>query len=259
MKKIILSILFTLSLLPASNAQIKGVDYQLYNLILKKYVKLGEIRYKELSADSRISEIVEQFQKINPDEIKSSNDKMAFWINTYNSIVLKIIGDNYPVKSINDLNTGIVILSPVLGKLVWDKKVITINNNNLSLTQIEHIITSSGFKDPRALFAIVCASIGSPPLRDEAYTGEKLNEQLNEQARIFINDTTKNVFNLKNRSASISAIFESYNKEFALNKKNILIFLSNFLPKKIREDISANSDQWNLSYKDFDWSLNKID
>jgi hypothetical protein len=235
------------------------MNYQLYNLILKEYVKLGKIRYKELSTDLRISEVVGQFGKINPGEIKSSNDKLAFWINLYNSIVLKIIGDNYPVKSISDLNSGIVILSPVLGKLVWDKKVVMINNNNLSLTQIEHIIITSGFKDPRALFAIVYASNGCPPLRDEAYTGEKLNEQLNEQARIFINDTTKNIFNLKDRKAYISTIFESYNNEFGLDKKCILIFLSNFLPKKIREDILANADQWDLSYKDFDWSLNKID
>jgi len=259
MKQIILFILFSFSLLHNCNAQSKGMNYQLYNLILKEYVKLGKIRYKELSTDLRISEVVGQFGKINPGEIKSSNDKLAFWINLYNSIVLKIIGDNYPVKSISDLNSGIVILSPVLGKLVWDKKVVMINNNNLSLTQIEHIIITSGFKDPRALFAIVYASNGCPPLRDEAYTGEKLNEQLNEQARIFINDTTKNIFNLKDRKAYISTIFESYNNEFGLDKKCILIFLSNFLPKKIREDILANADQWDLSYKDFDWSLNKID
>jgi hypothetical protein len=258
MKQVFLCLIIILSLSPANKAQNMGINYQLYNLVLKEYVKIGKIRYKELSADSRLSEIVEQFGKINPDNMKSSNDKLAFWINVYNSVVLKIICDGYPVKSINDLNTGIVILSPVLGSTVWDRKVIMINNTKLSLNQIQHIITTSVFKDPRALFACVYAANACPPLRDEAYTGEKLNEQLNEQARIFINDTTKNNFDLKNRKASISSIFESYEKEFRLNKENTLIFLSDFLPKNIREDISANSNLWNLNYKNFDWSLNGI-
>ncbi|MGD1006073.1 MAG: hypothetical protein ABR980_02445 [Ignavibacteriaceae bacterium] len=86
-----------------------------------------------------------------------------------------------------------------------------------------------------------------------------MNEQLNEQARIFINDTTKNIFDLKSHKAFVSSIFESYEKEFGFNNKSTLIFLSNFLPKKIREDILANSDQWDLSFKSFNWSLNKID
>jgi hypothetical protein len=258
MKSGILSLLFLsyISLTSVSNAQSGQVNYQLYNLVLKEYTKLGKIKYKELSADSRLSEVVKQFSKVNPDDIKSSNDKLAFWINVYNSSVLKIICDNYPVKSINDLNSGIVVLSPVLGRLVWDKKIIRINNNDLSLTQIEHIITTSDFKDPRAHFAIVYGAAGCPPLRDEAYIGGKLSEQLNEQARIYINDTTKNTFKLKIQSASISRIFESYEKEFGLNKKSTLVFLANFLPKNMREDILTYTDRWEVSIKSFDWSLN---
>lgn len=261
MKQRVLSLLFlfSLSTLQISNAQGSGINYQLYNLVLKEYTKLGKVKYKELANDSRLAEIIEQFEKVNPDSIKTLNDKLAFWINVYNSSILKIICDNYPLKNINDLNTGIALLSPILGKLVWDKKIVKINNNDLSLNQIDHTITSSDFKDPRARFAIVYAANGCPPLRDEAYTGEKLSEQLNGQARIFINDTTKNIFNLKTHRAYLSNIFESYEKDFGLSKKNTLIFLSNFLPKKIREDISANSEQWDINYKNFDWSLNKID
>ena len=248
-----------LSSLQIINAQSSSINYQLYNLVLKEYTRLGKVKYKELLNDSRLSEVVEQFEKVNPDEIKSSNDKLAFWINVYNSSVLKIICNSYPLKSINDLNTGIVILSPVLGKLIWNKKIIKINNDELSLAQIEHIITTSDFKDPRSHFAIAYAACGCPPLRDEAYSGEKLSEQLNEQARIFINDTTKNIFNLVTHKAYISKIFESYEKEFGLNKKRTLIFLSNFLPKKTREDISTNLEQWEVRFENFDWAINKIE
>ena len=162
MKQRVLLLLFYFSLLQINNAQSREINYQLYNLVLKKYIKLGKVKYKELFNDSRLSGFVKQIEKVNPDTIKSSNDKLAFWINVYNSIVLKIISDNYPLKSINDLNTGIAILSPVLGKLIWDKKVIKINNNNLSLAQIDHIITASDFKDLRVHFAITYAAIGCP-------------------------------------------------------------------------------------------------
>jgi len=261
MKQRVLSLLllFCLSSLQIVNAQHSSVNYQLYNLVLKEYVKLGKVKYKELSNDSRLSEVVELFGKVNPDELMSANDKLAFWINVYNSAVLKIISNNYPVNSINDLNTGITILSPFFGKSIWDKKIIKIKNNDLSLSEIEKIITSSDFKDPRAYFAIVYAANGSPPLMDEAYKGEKLSEQLNEQARIFINDTTKNIFDLKNRKAYISGIFELFDKEFSLNKISTLIFISNFLPKNIREDILTNQDKWILKYNSIDMNLNKID
>ena len=258
MKSGILLYFFLLCLfLPeVNNPQSRPVNYQLYNVVLKEYTRYGKIKYKELSADSRISEVIKQFSNVNPDEIKSSNDKLAFWINVYNSSALKIICDNYPVKSINDLNSGIVVLSPVLGKLVWDKKVIKIKNNGYSLSQLERIITTSDFKDPRAHFALVYGAAGCPPLRDEAYTGEKLSEQLNEQARIFINDTTKNIFNPKIQAASISRVFDLYEKEFGLNKKSTLVFLANFLPKNMREDILTYTDRWEVSIKSFDWSLN---
>jgi hypothetical protein len=261
MKQRVLSLLllFCFSSLQIIYAQQNSINYQLYNLVLKEYVKLGKVKYKELSNDSRLSEVVESFEKVNPDELNSANDKLAFWINVYNSSVLKIISDNYPVNSIDDLSTGITILSPFLGKSIWDKKIIKIRNNNLSLIEIEKIITTSEFKDPRAHFAIVYAANGCPPLKDEAYTGEKLSEQLNEQARIFINDTTKNIFNMINRKAYISGIFELFDKEFSLNKIRTLMFISNFLPKNMREDISTNQDKWILKYNSIDMSLNKID
>jgi hypothetical protein len=249
---------FGLFSLQICNAQSGSTNYQLYNLILKEYTKLGKVKYKELANDSRLPEVVQQFEKINPDQLKTSNDKLAFWINVYNSIVLKIICNNYPLNSINDLNKGIVLLSPVLGKSIWDKKIIKINNNGLSLTQIEQIITKSDFKDPRAHFALVYAANGCPPLRDEAYTGEKLSEQLNEQARIFINDTSKNIFHLQTRKAYISKIFELFESEFGLNKISTLVFLSNFLPKNIRDDILYNSGKWQVNFAGFDWTINKI-
>ena len=102
-------------------AQIKDPQ-ELYNIILKKYDKLGCVKYKELCGDSRLAEYVDYLQSINPGKLIPESSQLAFWINEFNAFTLKLVCDNYPLKSINDLNTGIGILRPFFGAAIMDKK-----------------------------------------------------------------------------------------------------------------------------------------
>ena len=237
-------------------AQIRNPQ-DLYDLVLKKYDKFGYIKYKELCGDSKLAEYVSYLQSIDPKKLTPASNELAYWINEYNAFTLKLICDHYPLKSINDLNTGIGILRPLFGATVMDKKLIPFNEEKISLNDIVKKEIWTKFKDPRIYFALVFGAKDCPPLRDEPYEGGKINLQLNEQARLFLNDTTKNYFDVKKRTAYLSSIFKWHENDFGKNKEEMLIYISRFLPKNITSDILAFTKKWDVVYKDFNWSLNE--
>ncbi len=127
----------------------------------------------------------------------------------------------------------------------------------MTLNNIEHDIIRKEFNEPTIHFVLVCAAISCPPLRNEAYTGEKLDEQLNDQAKTFLNDKYKNYFDEENKTAHISKIFDWYNDDFGNNDKRILKYISQYLPEKLSNDIKANITKWQIEYKNYNWDLNK--
>lgn len=233
-----------------------GDANKIFTEILQAYVYQGEVDYPDLCKDGRLEVYLAQLAAANPDTIADSNSRLAFWLNAYNAYTLKIICDNYPVKSINDLSFGGLYIGAVLKKTVWDKKFVVIDHEKMSLNHIEHDIIRKQFSDPRIHFALVCAAKSCPPLRSEAYEGCKLDRQLDDQGKIFFSEEKKNYFELKQRIAHLSKILDWYQKDFGKNKEDVLLYITRFLPDKLAADIRAHSKEWKVKYTDYDWSLN---
>lgn len=232
-------------------------DNSIYDSLLKDYIKNGLVDYEHLKDDARLDTYLVQLSETDPKKFQDKNSEMAFWINSYNAFTLKIICENYPVKSITDLNNGGKLLNGLTGKTVWDKSFITINGRKISLNYIENNILRQKFNDPRIHFAIVCASISCPPIRPEAYSAAILSSQLNDHAKEFFNDTTRNSFNAEKRIANLSHVLDWFGKDFGKNDKEKLLFVSTFLPKEISTDINNHASEWTINYKNYDWGLNK--
>lgn len=139
---------------------------------------------------------------------------------------------------------------------MWDKEFVTINNKKYSLNDIEHKILRK-MNEPRIHFAIVCASISCPELRNEAFEAEKLETQLEEQAIKFINDPSRNKFDLEKREAKISEIFNWFEEDFGDSEEEVLMFVADYLADDIASDIKNNISKWDVSYMDYDWGLNE--
>lgn len=231
--------------------------HAIFTEILREYVKEGLVNYEALKEDVRFKKYIEQLVETNPDEFVTREEKLAFWINVYNAYTLKIICDNYPIKSISELHTGGLALGTVLKKTVWHKKLVIVNNELTSLDYVEHQIIRPVFKDPRIHFSIVCAAKGCPQLRSEAYEAGILNDQLNDQARIFIGTRSKNSFDLNKKIATISPIFQWFKKDFAKNYAGLLLYLCQFLPEDIKTSIESNPKKWKIKFSYYDWSLNE--
>ena len=161
----LVDILESYSVNPSEGLLEVKAGHTVWDMMLKKHVSsTGKVDYDGFKSDPNFERYITILESANPNDPSwSSNDKKAFWINAYNSFTIKLILDNYPVKSIKDIS------SP------WDKKFITINGENYSLNQIENDILRPTYKDARIHFAVNCAAVSCPKLHNRAFTAENLN------------------------------------------------------------------------------------
>lgn len=228
-----------------------------FTQLLQKYVQNGRVKYSSLCKDPGFTSYITQLSQTNPGTISDPKEELAFWINAYNAFTLKVICDHYPVKSINELHTGGLIIGTMIKGTIWDKKFFAINGEEMSLNHIEHEIVRKKFHDPRAHFALVCASTSCPPLRSEAYEGLKLDQQLDDQARIFFADKNRNFFEPDRKTAHLNKILDWYSKDFGPSKPEILLFVARFLPDDLSAAIKADPQKWKIVYTDYSWALNE--
>ena len=186
----------------------------------------------------------------------SKPDQLAFLINAYNAWTVELILTAWPkLESIKDL--GGFFSSP------WSKEFVSLLGKTRTLDDIEHtLIRGSGrYNDPRIHFAVNCASIGCPALRAEAYTGDKLDQQLDEQTALFLKDRSRN--RVDGDVVKLSSIFKWYREDFekgwhGYNRLEDFLLahakdleLSNSMVTKLR-----NGDA-DIEFLDYDWRLNK--
>ena len=163
----------------------------------------------------------------------SRNDKLAFWINTYNAYTIKLILNNYPVNKITDLYAG----KP------WDYKWIKLDGKTLSLNNIENDIIRPDFKDPRIHFAVNCAAKSCPPILKSAFTASNLEKQLESQTKKFINNNQYNT--LGKSEIVVSKIFDWYGSDFG----NVASFISRYADITVKPTAK-------VKFNEYDWSLN---
>lgn len=232
-------------------------DDSVYTALLAMHVREGHVNYAGLRHDDRLEKYLGMLSATDPEKLGSTAAKLAFWINAYNAFTVQLICDNYPVESINDLHFGGRIVGHVIGKTAWDRKFIMINGEEMTLNHIEHDIIREQFDEPRIHFALVCAAVSCPPLRSEAYTADELDGQLDDQAKTFMRDKTKNRFDLVKKEAYLSSILDWYGKDFGPDKAAVLAAVAKFLPRSVASAIEADTGAWKVSYLEYDWKLNE--
>ena len=181
--------------------------------------------------------------------------QLAFLINAYNAFTVELILTKYPdLKSIKDL--GSFFSSP------WSKEFIFLLGKTRSLDNIEHdLIRGSGkYNDPRIHFAVNCASIGCPALREEAYTAKKLEAQLHQQTVRFLSDTSRN--KLQGNTLKLSSIFKWYKGDFtkgfggANSLSQFLLLYVDALNLGPAQQQKLTSCDMKIDFLDYNWDLN---
>lgn len=217
-------------------AEFQSINHAKWNALLQKNVsKNGNVNYKGFQKDSKeLQAYLNELSGNIPTKSWSKNATLAYWINAYNAYTVKLILDNYPTKSIKEINDP------------WGKKFISLGNKKYNLEEIEHEILRK-MDEPRIHFAINCASFSCPNLLNEAYTETKLEKQLVAVSKSFINDKTKNT--ITSNKIEISKIFDWFSGDFK-KKGSVIDFLNQYSTIKISSKAKVN-------YKDYNWKLNE--
>ena len=222
-------------------------SHEIWNGLLTKYVEDdGLVDYQGfISEKTTLEKYLDILSNNAPSDNWSDNEKLAYWINAYNAFTVKLIVDNYPLKSIKDLNPA---LSVPTVNTIWAKDWFKIGGEDFSLDRIEHKILRKEFEEPRIHFAVNCASFSCPVLRPEAYTASQIDTQLEEQARLFLNDTKRNTITADR--IQVSKIFSWFGGDFKKGQ-SLVQFINRYT------DVDIN-DKAKVKFMKYDWSLNDI-
>lgn len=240
MKKLLLLLaLFSFSLNAfAYENNLDGLLKSYVKTVTKSGIQYNAVNYAAWGKDPRHAKVRDEILKTNANTLKSKDQKLAYWINTYNVLTIDLITSKNETKSIKNL--GSVFKSP------WKKFTWNVNGKNLTLDGIEHNIIRK-LNDPRIHFAINCAAKSCPDLRREAYRANKLNAQLQHQVNLTLSNTSKGFRKGNGNSVQVSKVMDWFKEDF---KGGINKWLQPY-----KKGVVNNNTK--ISFIAYDWSLNK--
>ena len=243
--------------------------------ILRSFVKEdGMVDYSSLRRRRlELKQLLAEFGNLDPNQYNgwSREDKVALWINAYNIQMLNIITDNYPIRAsrILTLIWGPYSIRHIKG--IWTDHKLMVMDEEFTLAEIEKRFFSGRFDDPRLYLAVTYSNLSSPPLRNEPYYGHKLNQQLEDEVRRFLNSGYCLRIDRNRKTVYLSALFQptwrgkEFVARFGTDKKfkdqvpetrAVLNFISNYIPQ---EDISfLELENYSVEYMKYDWTVNDI-
>ena len=249
MKNILLIVVLALSPQVFANS---AVDQ-----LLKTFVAEGGVRYEALcsTGQTALAEAVAEIAAYTEAEFAyaTNEDQISFLINAYNLYTLKSICDNFPVESIRDIPG------------VWKKVKHPVIGRELTLDHIEHEMLRKLYDEPRIHMALVCASKDCPSLLNEAYTADKLDEQLNSQSKKFLARNRALRVDIKKGKVSLSALFDWFGNDFthepgpALENlsgkhRGVMRFVIQHAPVEHKSFLTAGD--YKIKHIPYDWKLN---
>ena len=235
-------IIFFLGVTLFSNSRRTEPNHEIWNSLLNDYVDdQAQVDYKRLKEEAldRLDAYATHLATAHPPDPNSAHGK-AFLINAYNALVVQWVVLHYPTESIMSTpNPFRKARHTVAGKIV-------------SLDEIESQLRTT--EDPRIHSALVCAALSCPPLRNEAYVAEQVDQQLDDNTRQWLANPKLNEFDTTLGQAKISPIFDWYSDDFASYPGGLEGFLRHYAPPKLIA--AVKKQKLDISTKHYHWGLN---
>ena len=242
------------------------------DLVLTNRVHDGLVEYEGLSGDGPFHEAYGTLTSVTWDELDSwtRDDQLAFWINVYNICTLKLIADHYPIRARFPHSIVLPDNSILMIPGRWKEITFPIAGAERTLDEIEHRILRARFDEPRIHFAIVCASIGCPVLRSEAFRGSHLDHQLEEQARRYFARPTGLTADLSDSrpNLKLTKILDWFGEDFIDlppdstvlevqdgDRGRLLASIAHWLPPETVDLLRERPVR--TGWLDYDWELNE--
>lgn len=233
------------------------IDHSAWQHILDNYLVLSHQAIKNTNNERRLfsyqtvshhdkqvlSNYIDYLQTIDPREY-NKNQQFAYWVNLYNALTIKIVLDNYPIKSIKEIGDG--YSGP------WNTKYLLIAKQKLSLNDIEHNILRAIWQDKRIHYVVNCASMSCPDLLPHTLNAKTLEQQLNRAAEYYINHPNTIIFD--ERTIKLSSIYNWFSSDFGETQQALLNHLKHYAKPELKTQLSLFSGELKF---DYDWKLNE--
>lgn len=230
------------------------VDHSAWRHFLKKYVRahssgVNRVAYAKVRKSDRrkLNKYIKELTDV-PISRFSRDEQLAYWINLYNALTVKVVLDRYPVRSIRDIKSGLFSIGP------WSKKLITVEGEELTLDDIEHRILRPIWKDPRIHYAVNCAAIGCPNLQSVPFTADTADALLDKAAREFVNHPR--AARVDRGRLLVSSIYVWFQEDFGNSDKGVIEHLQQYASPQLATSLS---DVMRIADDRYDWSLNDND
>jgi hypothetical protein len=234
MKKTLITFVLLLTL-----NQVKAQTSNFNDLLKNHVTDKGFVDYNGLKDDqSKLDSFISYLETTSPEKSWSASKTKAFWANAYNAYTLKIILENYPLKSILKIKKN--------GKDAWNIPFAKVGGKTYTLNQIEHDVLRKNYKDPKIHVAVNCASGSCPQLGNFAFTEANYVSKTEDLMKKFINDPKRN--KVSKKKVQISKLFEWYKEDFT-TEGSVIDFLNKYAEVKINSNAK-------ISYLKYDWNLN---
>jgi hypothetical protein len=222
--------------------------------LLQRFVRDGLVDYRGMKAEAagELDAYLRQLASVTASQYATwtREERLAFWINAYNAYTVRLVLDHFPLRSIRSI--GILPGAAFRDDFI---PMDTLRGRKLSLDDIEHQILRRELDEPRIHFAIVCASRSCPVLRDEAYRAQYLDAQLEDAARRFVRDPSRNRFDAATRTFHASSIFKWFRGDFERRAGSLASFLARYADDAAAAALRTGGVR--IEFLDYDWSLNE--
>ena len=229
----------------------RTIDHRKWNELLHRYVlvkkdNVNRFYYAEVTAaDRKQLQSYLAVMETTPISEFNRHEQFAFWINLYNSLTVETILQHYPVNTIREISSSLFSSGP------WGDELIKIENENLTLDDIEHRILRPIWQDPRIHYSVNCAAIGCPNLQPAAFNAENIDAMLDQAAREFINHPRGASVNYS--LLRVSSIYSWFQDDFGGDDAGVIAHIRQYADAKLQTSIEG---QKIISQHHFDWTIN---
>ncbi len=229
------------------------IDHGAWDAFLKAYVVvardgINRVAFGRVGAADRaaLANYLDALASVDIDTVNRA-EQLAYWINLYNALTVRVVLDHYPVKSIRDIgiSPGLFSVGP------WGKALVRVKGEDLSLDDIEHRILRPRWRDNRVHYAVNCASLGCPNLMREAHSVAAIERLLTDGAHAYVNHPRG--ARVVDGRLSVSSLYVWFKEDFGGDDAGVIAHLKQYADPALAARLAAVSQ---IADDAYDWALN---